>query len=233
MILGACFAGLFVSVLWVAGILPPPEGLRRRVVAFVSVYPGPVSSAEVERVECSPLQRRRFYVVCTQGCEEEWRLTGVTGLRVETLRNLSRIPREDEEEVRERINRFVAREGMNLDADGARSMIACYMRLAGLHPALIMTARDLDALALARGSEEAMRRLAESLDDAARETMNVREAGEVFDADFHYWDTGRVGRPVLEVSYRIARDGRLLDVRATGSVTPDGSQEEAFSVPLP
>ena len=232
-ILGACLAGLLASVLWVAGILPPPEGLRRRVVAFVSIYPGPVSSAEVERVECGPLQVKRFYIVCTRGCEGEWRLTGVTGLRVETLRNLNRIPREDENEVRERINRFIAREGMNLDADGARSMIACHMRLAGLHPELIMTPLDLDALALARGREEAMRRLAESFDGAGLETMNVREFGEVFAADFHYWDTGRVGRPVLEVTYRISRDGRLLDVWATGPVTSDGSPGEAFSGPLP
>ena len=216
MILGACLAGLVVLALWIAGILSPPEGLRRRVVAFVSVYPGSVSSAEVERVECGPLRERRFYVACTKGCEGEWRLTGVTGLRVETLRNQNRIPGEDAAEVRERINRFIAREGMNLDAVGARSMIACHMRLAGLYPELILSARDLDALDLARGDEGAMRRLDESLDRAVLETMSLREVGEAFEADFHYWDTGRAGKPVLDVTYRISRDGRLLDVRALG-----------------
>ncbi len=218
-ILGACLAGLVILGLWVTGILSPPEGLRRRVVAFVSVYPGSVSSAEVERVECEPLRVRRFYVACTKGCEGEWRLTGVTGLRVETLNNLNRIPREDEMEVRERINRFIALEGMNLDAAGARSMIACHMRLAGLYPELILTARDIDALELARGSEEAMLLLDAGFDRAVLETMSLREVGDAFQADFPYWDTGRAGKPVLDVTYRISRDGRLLDVQARGPVS--------------
>ena len=218
-ILGACLAGLVILSLWVAGILPPPEGLRRRVVAFVSIYPGSVSSAEIEHVECGPLRERRFYVACTKGCKGEWRLMGVTGLRVETLNNLNRIPREDAMEVRQRVNRFIAREGMNLDAVGARSMIACHMRLAGLYPELILSARDLDALDLARESEEAMRRFDEGLDHAVLETMSLQEVGESFQADFRYWDTGRAGKPVLEVTYRISRDGRLLDVRALGPVS--------------
>lgn len=221
-IFGACLAGFMIVPLWVIGILPPPEGLRRRVVAFVSIYPGPVSSAVVERVQCAPLRRRRIYVACTDDCEGEWRVSGVIGLRVEMLKNLNRVPREDAREVRNRINSFIAGEGLKLDAEGARAMIACHMRLAGLHPELILTAGDLDAIDLARGDEGAMRRLSERFVRGDLQAMEVSEAGEEITAVFLYWDTGRVGWPILEVTYRITRDGRLLDVWATEAFTPDG-----------
>jgi hypothetical protein len=214
------FAGVFIGLLlilllWFTGILQPPERVRRWVIAFVTLYPQPSSEAEVGRIECPPLRRRQLYVICTGDCGEVWRIVGVTGLRVENLKNLNRIPPEPEEEARRRINDFLAHEGLRLEEQAAREMIGCHMRLEGLIPDLILTEADLQDLARARGSEEEMRRLAERLGRPVEaDRVTVRPYEEGFESEFAYWDTARVGRPVFEVTYRVSFDGRLLSVRA-------------------
>ncbi len=219
--LGALIAAVIAFLVWFTGVLQPPEGLRRRVVAFVAIYPGPVSEALVDRVICPPLRGRHLYVVCTEDCEGQWRLLGVTGLRVETLRNFNRVPPEDESEVWSRLNRFIAREELEIDTASAPSMIGCHMRVAGLYPELIVTESDVREIEEARPSEEKMRRIAEGLRDPPPEAMTIRREGRDLAAGFLYWDTSRAGRPILEVTYRLSRDGRLLDVRARERLSRD------------
>ena len=45
-----------------------------------------------------------------------------------------------------------------------------------------------------------------------RGLVAVREDGDGFSARFLYWDTARMGRPVLEIDIRLAADGRLREV---------------------
>ena len=212
---GAVLGLLLLWLLWTAGFLPPPEGLVRRLVAWSAGVQDPAAGAEVEEILCPPLRRLRLFVVCTDGCDGVWRIVGVRGLRPENLANLNRTPPEPMEDSRRRINEAVAREGLRLDAQGARQMIGCYMLLDGLQPDLVLEPADVEAVEQARGDEEAMRRIAEGLEDpGASERIPVEEAGEEFVARFLYWQTARADRPVLQFEYRLARDGRIRTVQA-------------------
>ncbi len=211
---GAGLGSLLVSILWLTGTVQPPEALTRKVAAFSAVFPGPLGMAEVGRIPCPPLQRLRLYVVCTQGCEDVWRIVGVRGLWPENYANLGRLPPEPAGEARRRFNLAVAREGLRLDPDEAREMVGCYLRLDGLHPGLVLGDADLPAVDNARHSEEKMRALAESLyspENLSKITLAEIETG--FEARFLYWDTTRPGRPVVEFDLKLARDGRLITLR--------------------
>ncbi|MFQ5876964.1 MAG: hypothetical protein ACE5JH_04635 [Acidobacteriota bacterium] len=222
--LGALVALILLPTAWFFGILTPPEPIVRWAVAFASIYPGDRSAAEMEEVPCPPLRHLRLYVLCTAGCDDVWKIVGVRGLRVRTLANLGRLPPEPRGEVRARINAAVAREDLRLDADAARQMVGCYMRLDGLHPALILEEPDLRRVARARRSEEAMRALAESLDVAgAIERIDVRQTADGFEASLLYWDTSREERPVARLRYRLARDGRIEEVTVSDLPVTDGT----------
>jgi hypothetical protein len=226
-VVGVFLGASLILLLWFTGVLQPPERLQRRVVSFVTLYPQPSSEAEVGRIECPPLRRRQLYVICTNDCEEVWRIVGATGLRVENLKNLNRIPPEPGEESRRRLNDFLVREGLHLDERGAREMIGCHMRVEGLLPELMLSDADMRELARARGSEEEMRRLADRLGHpAALGRMTISPYEEGFESEFRYWDTARLGRPVFEVRCRVSFDGRLLSVwarelPATGDTADD------------
>lgn len=207
---GALLALIGLVVLWDSGVLPAPERLTRRIAALQAVFPGPVGQAEVARIPCAPLRRLRLYVVCVGGCEEVWRIVGVRGLRATALVNLNRVPAEPVEAVRERLNQAIARERLRLDGAGAQEMIGCVLALAGMRPDLILTDSAVEAVEGARGDEDALAALAARLEDPeALSRLAVREDGDGFSARFLYWDTARMGRPILEIDVRLAADGRL------------------------
>jgi hypothetical protein len=230
---GALLALLVLVALWGGGALSPPESLSRGIAALYAVFPGPVGEAEVERIPCAPLRRLRLYVVCTAGCGEIWRIVGVRGLRAVGLVNLNRIPTEPVEAARQRLNEAIAEERLRLDGAGAREMIGCYLGIAGLRPDLILTDPEFQALGNARGDEAALAALAARLEDPeALFRVAVREDGDGFSARILYWDTARIGRPVLEVDFLLAADGRLRAVfsREIGVTTgaPSGTPGDAF-----
>jgi len=227
---GAFAATLAVGVLWGTAIVDPPESVSRGLAVLSAVYPGSTRGAEVERVPCPPLRHLRLYVVCTENCEGAWVVVGVRGLWPENLANLGRLPPQPPEESEQRIRAAVERDDLSLDGAGARDMAACYLRLEGFLPGLLLSALDLVALDGARGDEEAMRRLAEGMDtpDASTRIETV-EGGDGFVARMFYWDTSLPGRPVLEMTLNMQRNGvlRSFDVQeslrggsAAGS-TPD------------
>jgi hypothetical protein len=221
---GACLGLLVIALLWAAGALRPPEGITRRLAAYSAVFPGPVARARVERIPCPPLERLRLYVVCTDDCEGVWRIVGVRGLGPRNLVDLGRVPPEPTETTRERINAEIAAEGLRLDLAGAREMIGCYLRLDGLHPELVLEPADREAVEGARGDEEAMRRVAEGLDEpGAVGRIPVEEVADGFTASLLYWHTARDDRPVLEIEYRLRRDGRVESVRARPLTPVDGT----------
>ena len=213
---GALMALVAVLVLWGTALVDVPEALSRALAALSAVYPASIRGAEVERIPCPPLKNLRLYVVCTKACEDTWVIVGVRGLWPENLANLGRIPPQPMEESRARIGAAVARDGASLDRDGARDMIGCYLRLEGLLPELVLTPVDLVALEGARGSEDAMRRLAESLDAPdALSRIEPEEGEDGFQTRVFYWDTALPGRPVLEMTFDVAKNGvlRSLDER--------------------
>ena len=222
--LGAFIAMLMIVALWVMGFVSPPEFLVRKTVAFTVLYPGNLAEADLAEIPCPPLSDLRLYVICTEDCEGIWRIVGVRGLRVSTLVNLSRLPSEPAGEIRRRINRAVAGERLVLDRNGAREMVGCYMRIDGLAPELILGPADQHRLRRARGSEEEMRELAESLDlPGAVDRIEVEEVGSDFESTVIYWDTSRADRPTVEIRYRIAGDGRLLGVTSRDQTVTDGT----------
>jgi len=213
---GALVALLALGVLWGAALVDPPERVSRALAVLSALYPGRTDGAEVERIPCPPLEHLRLYVVCTEACADAWVIVGVRGLSPVNLANLGRIPPEPPEESRMRINAAVARDGLSLDRESAREMVACFLRLQGLLPELVLTPMDVVALEAARRSEDEMRRLAESLDapDAPTRIETVEEE-DGFLARLLYWDTALPGRPVLEMTFDLARSGvlRSLDVK--------------------
>jgi hypothetical protein len=236
-IAGAGLGSVLIAVLWLTGVMQPPEALTRKVAAYSAVFPGPVEEAEVERIPCPPLRRLRLYVVCTQRCEDVWRIVGVRGLRPENLANLSRLPPEPEGEARRRFNLAVAREGLRLDLDGARDMVGCYLRLDGLDASHVLLDSDLPAVERARESEESMRRLAERLNDTeALSRILMTELDGGFEGRFLYWGTTRPGGPVMEFRLKLAPDGRLVrllqqEVLAQGPPDIRGESESPLVVP--
>jgi hypothetical protein len=196
--------------------MQPPEELSRRMAILHATFPGASGDAEASLIECPPLKRLRLYVVCTSDCEGAWRLVVVKGLRATTLANLRRSPPEPQSITRQRINAAVGREAMRIDAEGARELAACYLRLDGLRPELLLPEGGLAAVEEARREgEDAMRRLAESLEvrEAARR-IRIEEGRQGFEAEMLYWDTWREGRPVLRLRMGLARDGQLRGLRA-------------------
>jgi hypothetical protein len=231
---GALLAGALLALVWAAGIVEPPEGMSRRLAAFSAAYPGPTSSAVVERIPCPPLRRLRLYVVCTDDCEGVWRIVGVRGLVAENLVDLNRRPAEPQEETRARLNASIAREDLRLGVAGAREMIGCHLRLAGLHPELALSPAERDAVERARGSEEEMAAIAEGMDvRRGTENLSVAEIEGGFESRFPYWDTASPGHPILEARVRIGIDGRLvaLEARAAPPGAPPTGGTASGSTP--
>lgn len=230
-LLGAALVPAALAALWVAGILDPPEGVRRRVAAFAAVYPGPVAKAAVEGLPCPPLARVRFYVVCTAECEEIWRIVAVKGLGVETVSDLNRVPRERRGETRRRFNRLVAGEALRLDAAQARAMAGCVLRLDGTRTEFLVEEMDVGAIEAARDDEASLRRLAESLSKTdGLPRLTIDENAQGFEARAFYLNTDREGWPVLELRLGIARDGEILWVTRRvmvpgGSAPPETAAE--------
>jgi hypothetical protein len=216
---GAVLALVAVGVLWATTLVDPPDSVSRALAVFSAVYPGSIGGAEVERIPCRPLRHLRLYVVCTKDCEDTWIIVGVRGLWPENLANLGRIPPQPVEESRARISAAVAQDGLSLDRDGAREMIACYLRIEGRLPGLVLTPLDLLALEEARASEEKMRRLAESLDtEDAVSRIDPEESEEGYRARLLYWDTSLPDRPVLEIALDVKRNGVLRSIDVAESV---------------
>ena len=213
---GVVLGLLLVAGLWYGGWVPPPEGLSRRMAVLHAAFPGALREAEVERIDCPPLRRLRLYVVCTRGCEGLWRLVLVKGLQATTIANLSGTPPEPTNITRQRMNAAVGREALRLDLTQAREMIACYLRLDGLHPELVLPEGGIEAVEEARREgEAAMRRLEESLDErAASRRIAIEEVPQGYAADLLYWDVWREGSPVLRLRLDLARDGQLRGARA-------------------
>jgi hypothetical protein len=216
---GAILALVAVLLLWGTGLAAPPEGLSRTIAALSALYPDSIRGAEVDKIPCPPLRRLRLYVVCTAGCAETWVIVGVRGLLPENLANLGRIPSQPAEESRRRINAAVAAEGLHLDADAAREMIGCYLRLEGFLPELVLTPAALVALEAAQGDEVKMEHLAEGLDSPdALSRIDPGEREDGFTARLLYWDTARPGRPVLELEFELETSGVLRSLQARPSV---------------
>jgi len=210
---GALLGFLLLVVLWFSAVLQPPEGLSRRAAAWAATATAGGGPAITERIPCRVLRRLRLYAVCTDGCESIWRIVGVWGLQPSILADLARVPPEREGVARRRINTAVAREALALRRQDAREMFACYMRLDGLAPALILPPGARAGVISVRGDEQAMLELARQLEHPdALSRLEVREAESGFETSFAYWDTSIPGWPVVEIMLRIADDGRLLDV---------------------
>jgi hypothetical protein len=205
-----------VTVTWYEDWVRPPEAVARRVAAFAATYPGPVGEAALDPIECPPLPRLRVYLVCTESCNGVRRLIAVKGLQADLLANLNRTPPESLETTRHRINAVIGREGVRLDVDGAREMIGFFLRLEGLRPQLLLPTGGAEDVEAARAAgDDAMQRLAESLDTpGAMSRVHVEESREGFGAEMLYWDTWRAGRPVLRLRVRVARDGQLRELSA-------------------
>ena len=211
---GAVLALLAVGALWATALIYVTQ------VFYALNYPAPGRGAEVERIPCRALRHLRLYVVCTEHCEDVWVIVGVRGLWPENLANLGRIPPQPVEESRARISDAVARDGLSLDRDGAREMMACYLRIEGRLPGLVLTPLDLIALEQARDSEEKMRRLAESLDSSdAVSRIDPEESEDGFRARLFYWDTALPGRPVLQIALVMGRNGVLRSIDVSEPVT--------------
>jgi hypothetical protein len=213
---GVLLGAVLVGAVWFGGWVEPPEALSRSVAAWAAVYPGPVGEAEVTRIDCPPLERVRLYLVCTGGCQDVWRIVLVKGLQPTLLANLGRIPSEDLATTRRRINAAVGREALRLDAGGAREMIACYLRIEGFTPGLVLPEGGLEAVEAARAQgEEAMRSYALGLaDPEAAARIPITPTAEGFESKLLYWDTFREGHPVLQITLRLARDGQVRAMMA-------------------
>jgi hypothetical protein len=230
---GITLGALLVGATWWGGWVLPPESLARRLAVVAAVYPGPVGEAQVERIECPPLRRLRFYVVCTQDCDGVWRLIMVKGLQPALLINPGRTPPEPISITRHRINAAIGREALRLDADGAREMVACFLRFEGLHPELVLTEAELPLVSEARDEgEDAMRRLAESLDDPlAARRIAVEATSEGYLSDLFYWDTWRIGAPVLRMRIGLAPGGQLRLFQVTQPAEPGATEPGATEGP--
>ncbi len=210
---GAILGITVIVILWYGAIVLPPEFVSRRVAVWAAAFPEDTADAEIERLPCEPLPKIRFYVVCVDDCRAIWRVVAVKGLQPRTLADLARIPREPSGMSRRRFNTIVGREALRLDEDEARQMIGCFMRLEGMHPELILPVGGRRAVDAARGSERAMRRLTEDLDNPdALFRFQVNRTAEGFETRFNYWETSLAGRPVIEILFRLARDGQVRSV---------------------
>lgn len=224
-ILGGLLLGVGILALaWGTGLADPPEPVTRGIATFTAVFPEPMRAAMVERIPCPPLPRLRLYVVCTRGCEGTWKVIGTRGLRATTLANYGRLPKEPIDDRRRAIAAAVSRERLRLDERTARQMIGCYLLLEGLRPDLILTGDHLDRLRRTGGDEEAMRRLAESLEDPqAASRLAIRREDNGYASRFFYWRTAEPGRPVVELEIRLWEDGALRSLEARAPPVTDGT----------
>jgi hypothetical protein len=210
---GILIGCLVLGMLWSANLLAPPERLSRVVAAFYAIYPGSIDGAEIDRIDCPPLRGVRLYTICTRGCEEVWRIVAVRGLRAEPLANPGRLPPEPPDLLQQRFNVLVARERLDLDTIGARRMIACVLSLNGLHPELVLGENDIAAAAAAVGDEEAERAMVERLTASPpADHIEVEEDPNGYRSRLYYWDTARLGRPVVGMDIRMARNGVVRSV---------------------
>jgi hypothetical protein len=101
-------------------------------------------------------------------------------------------------------------------------MVACFLRFEGLHPELVLTEPELALVSEARDEgEDAMRRLAESLDDPlAARRIPVEATSEGYLSDLLYWDTWRTGAPVLRMRIGLAPGGQLRLFQVTQPAEP-------------
>ena len=229
LVLGMAFGLLVVGALWYGGWILPPEGLSRRVALLHAVFPGSPSAAQVKAIECPPLGRLRLYAVCTRDCDEVWRIVLVKGLRAHTLASFGSASPVRSASTRHRLNAAVGREALRLDAEGARELLGCYLRIDGLHPELVLPDGGSEAVAEARRKgEEAMQRLADNFEqEGATRRIRVEETTQGFEAEMLYWDTWRAGRPVLMMRVKLARDGQVREVRTWPLPSPArGTPEE-------
>ncbi len=226
---GGVLAGVLIGVLvlgalWWVNALAPPERLSRAVAAFYALYPASTGGAEVERIECSPLPSVRLYAVCTRGCDEVWRIVAVRGLQAEPLANPGRLPPEPPDLLQRRFNALVARQRLELDAEGARRMIACVMRLNGFHPELILRGNDIAAAMAAVGDDAAERAVVDRLTASpATDRMEVEEDPEGYRTRFYFWDTATLGRPVMDLDIRMDRRGLVRSVVTRPAPLTDGT----------
>ncbi len=218
---GVALGALVLIILWFGAIVQPPEILGRKIAVYTAVFPGDVREAEVGMIPCDPIGRIRLYVVCTDGCRNTWRIVAVKGLQPRILADLGRIPREAPGAARRRFNLMLAREALQLDHEGAREMIGCYLRLDGLDEKLILPEGGRSRVQAARGSEERTRSLISDLDHPdALSRLSLEGTTEGFESEFDYWDTSLLGRPVVEIRIKIARNGQVRSVNRSDPVPP-------------
>jgi len=223
-LLGAGLALLLLAGLWYAGLVDPPEGLRRRIVGFATVYPGPTGRAVVAGIPCPVLRRSALYVVCTENCEGIWRIVAIRGLHVEALSDLHSVPPEPRSETRRRFNRLVMEEGLRLDAGGARELVGCLLRLDGMDPAYLLEDKDVETIDAARDNAPALQSLAETIKaQDGLERVEVSQAGDGFEARVLYWNLDRTWWPVQEIRFGLARDGRILWLKRRELPVTDGT----------
>ena len=244
LLLGLGVGLLLVLGVWSGGWVQPPEALQRRLAAFEAVYPGPVGEASVVPIPCPLLKRVRFYQVCTAECREVSRLVAVKGLRSWLLVNLSRIPSESVTVTRGRINHVVGREGLHLDENGVRQMTEFYLRLEGLYPELVVSRGEADQIDATRpAGDEGLGKLMDQVtgdeedtgtkgaDRGGVERIDVARGADGFEATMLYWDTSRVGVPLMRLRLRMAPDGQVRDLRGVILPLPTGQAPPESEAP--
>lgn len=212
---GMAIGSAALMLLIATGLVEPPESLSRRLAIIAATYPGPGGTVSIERIPCAPMRHLRFYVVCTDDCEGVWRIVGVHGLVADTLANLNKLPPDPPETMRRVANDAIAADHLRLSPGGARELIGCYLRLAGLHPERVLGGGDRERLERAGTSAADLEAFAESLDDTqATARIQVRESADGFASRFEYWDADAPGQPVVEMTWTLRRDGTIELYRA-------------------
>jgi hypothetical protein len=213
---GALLGAAIVVVLWSLGWVEAPEVVVRRVAIFSTVYPAPRAGVTLTRVPCPPLEPARLFLVCTPGCETISRVILMRGLKATLLLDEARLPPESESVARQRINTVIRDQRLRLDADSAREMVACYVRLEGLSPELVLPPGGAESVEAARAEGgAALQALADRLRQSdAVNRIEVTDTGEGFEARMLYWDTSRDGAPILSLGIRIAPNGEVRGVTA-------------------
>ncbi len=222
---GILLGGGLLLLFWIAGIVEPPEALSRALAILAATYPGPGGRATGERIACPPLPRLRLYVVCTDDCEGVWRIVGVRGLAATNLVNLNKLPPDSPETLRRAANEAIAAEGLHLDERGARGLIGCYLRLAGLHPERVLGDGDRDRLEQARANLATLTAFAENLGEVGGvERIPIRETPVGVTSRFDYWDTASAGAPIVTMTWRLRHDGTIDLYRASPPPLTDDSE---------
>lgn len=211
---GATLGAALIAAAWALGWVEPPESVLRRVVIFSALYPAPRDGATLEPIACPPLAPARLFLVCTRNCEVISRVVLVRGLGVTLFIDQGRLPPVSESEARQRINTVIRAQRLRLDLEGARAMIACYLTLDGLDPEMVLPPGGVTSVEAARAEgSEAVSALADRLwQPDAPGRIEVRDAGDGFEATMLYWDRSREGWPILSLSLRLAPNGEVRSV---------------------